>query len=284
MRILAQFFIGLVACLYLSAQVFAAADSTSLNPNLVPANPSQKVANLAYITFASTVGASALMGQCPAGLTLVSGSGTHVPPIPGLWDTEQYYWQCIQSLTAWSNSQENGEIQPYDGLDYGKSYSTNLVDNSQDGKPVWTSDPQFDPQNVTYTYFNFPGNQFIPTGVGGSGVVCPTAGGSVTISCKNGLGQPIPGMNGTFYGVDAPKVFYIGPGDSATCQVTRTYASGPACNGTVTIPSGQAKVMACCQGNWYCKTGSWGDPGLTTCNQCPCGNPGQPACGPGNCS
>lgn len=266
----------------LATQAYAIQDSSMLNPVKNLTDPAQKVANLAYVTFASATGASQLMGLCPAGLVLVTGSGTRVPPVPGLWDTEQFYWQCVQSINGWSTAQNSGDIQPYGGMNYSSAYSTNLVDNSQDGRPVWASDPNFDPQHVSYTYFNFPGNQFIPTGLGGSGVVCPSAKGSVTINCTNSLGQTV--LNGTYYGLDKPTVFYIGPGDTAHCQVSRTYQNGPPCNGTVNIPSGQAKVMACCQGNWYCKTGSWQDPALTTCDQCPCGGSGQPACGPGNCN
>lgn len=275
---------GLLVFLIVFTKSYAT-DSTALDPtkNLLT-DPAQKVANLAYVTFAAPAGSSQLMGLCPAGLVLVSGSGTHVPPIPGLWDTEQFYWQCVQSINGWSTAQNNGEIQPYSGMNYSSAYNNNLVDNSQNGAPVWTSDPNFDPQHVAYTYFNFPGNQFIPTGVGGSGIVCPAASGRVQISCTNGLGQTV--LNQTYYNLDKPTVFYIGPGDTAKCQVTRTYDRDPSatCSGEVSIPSGQAKVMACCQRNWYCKTGSWQDPGLTTCDQCPCGGNGQPACGPGNCN
>jgi hypothetical protein len=35
------------------------------------------------------------------------------------------------------------------------------------------------------------------------------------------------------------------------------------------VPSGQTKVMACCNGTFACGTSTWSDAALTTCLTCP---------------
>jgi hypothetical protein len=240
--------------------------------------------------------------KCPQGLILVPGSGTYVPPIPGApaylnLSTANYYWQCMQGLNGFSIPPQDyvpapgtgGNPQPFVNMTYADStyagtvqgvsspqYGVGGVYNIGSGNlaPNWILDNVDDQSgNTNFTYFQFPGNSFIPTGIGGSGIGCNTNQGDVlTISCTDSFGRnvnTIPASNGVT--PTSPIIFYIPPGTSATCQVTRTYGPNPSttCNATVTIPSGQTKVMACCSGSFACGTSTWSDTALTTCLACP---------------
>lgn len=276
-------YIGLIVLLAFSILFSAAGfadsknevvDSSKLLPMSNP-NPVGGTAVLTYVTFKTSNLAAPMLGQCPKGLTLLPGSVTNVPAIPGVPEFQypQKYWQCVQSVHGFAKSVAYEEIQPYQNMDY-PNYNPSLATslNNPGTVPEWLKYSN----DVYYTYFNFPGNQFIPTGIGGSAITCPNAGGYVSIHCTNGLGQVI--YDRTVAPTLIPVIFYIGPSDKANCRVKRSY-SDPSnqCDvpPNITIDSGQAKVMSCCWKQWACSTGAWDNPMLLGCGDCPCHNPNQ---------
>jgi hypothetical protein len=267
-------------------------DSSTLLPKITPEpTPTIKIANLMYVTFQLPTGSqNAFQGGCPDGMTYVSGSGTVVPAIPGYAPAAMYYWQCIENVNGWSQAPVGNSIgaaQPFIAPSYTDiTYAGTLqgaaapqLYHSQgvyaQSPPVnWMVDLVDDTSGQTnYTYYQFPGNNFIPSGIGGSGIGCNTNHGDVlTIVCKDAFGRTIQTSPNAQNGITpvSPVIFFIPSGSSATCSVTRTYPGEyPTCTGTVTVPSGQTKVMACCNGNFACGTSTWSDASLTTCLSCP---------------
>lgn len=281
-------------------------DSTKMSADIPKPTPVYKVANLAYVTFQAPQG-GAFVNNCPPNMTLVSGSSASVPCVPGYNPNcssdnpyTTMYWQCMENLNAWATQPpipaDNSHIpaQPYTNVTYANNTYAGTVPGqsspaygsggiySSSALNAWMPDSYDDSSgNTLFTYYQFPGNSYVPTGIGGSGIGCNTGGGdTVTISCTDSFGRTVAlspssassGMSPPASNVN-PVIFFIPPNTNATCTVTRTYPSAGAsatCSGTVTVPSGQAKVMACCYGAWACSTSNWSDStDVNTCQSCP---------------
>lgn len=315
--------LSLISCVSLAIQAYAQyqlPQSSAALP-MPSATPIYDVANVMYVTFkmlcpnyqannpqACSTSSSQYFMQCPQGLILVPNSGTFVPPIPGSDPNLQlnqayYYWQCMQNVSGYNpvptyNPGTAGNPQPFVNMSYPiNSYAGTVpgVSNPAYGSGgIYAANTNLDwmnyapdaSGNTSFTYFQFPNNSFIPTGLGGSGLACGTttspqpapAGDQDTIECVDSFGRPITNMdysspywNIPYHFPQLAFVFYISPNTNATCHVVRHFGStgdlagGPDCNASIQIPAGQAAVMACCDGTWSCSITNWDSPYLTTC-------------------
>jgi hypothetical protein len=242
------------------------ADSTGIsggNPAIM-----DKVSSLYYLTFASgsvnpnTAGSS--YQTCPTGGIFVNSSVVTVTSFPGLVSGPSgvYMWQCYMMVGTWNALNSSASVIDPIGVDPALNNLSAALNLSTIN---WESYTHI--SSAQYTGYQFTNNAFVPIGIGGSGLGCGGAGGQSRVTCN--AGGVTLGPSSTSGG---QWLFYLQPGQSASCTLHRDYGSSSACSGsgcpcdgTYTVQAGQALVGACCNGTWKTETTNFSDPNFNTC-------------------